>query len=354
MKISSIAQDAEDAFSEHTLSQLTLTLMSFDSTTGQEAALGHFVAQWLNERGFTLFLQPIEAGGSRCNVFATWGEPHVVLSTHLDCVPPFIPPTETATHIMGRGACDAKGIMAAQLMAAWQLKERGIRDFGVLFLVGEESDSIGAKTFAASDLTQNIRFIINGEPTQSRFAAGQKGVLAFELHTQGEAGHSAYPERFQSALHPLIHDLNALLSTPLPGSSEFGESTLNIGKVQGGVAANVTAPHAHAQLLMRVAAPLDKVTQTVREAISPASTLKIVTASEAMRFYLPEGESGEVVGFGTDGPHLGRGAIAIVLYGPGSIHDAHTAHEWIDKAEQARAVTVYAQLVTQLQKVVRP
>jgi acetylornithine deacetylase len=323
----------------------TQALLRFDSTTGREQHVARYLHEWLRLHGYVSEMQPVADG--RQNVFARLGTPKVVLSTHMDCVPPFIAPSETDAHHLGRGACDAKGIIAAMLFAGEKLKQVGVRDFGFLFVVGEETDSIGAKTFTRTASHEGIRYIIDGEPTENKLSRGHKGVLAFKVSRKGRPGHSAYPERFDSALHALVKELADLVAAPLPTDSNYGTTTVNVGRVQGGLAGNVIAEHAEAEVVCRLSRPLAEVEPLVRGVFGEETTIEVRTASDPADIYVPDGYPSDIVRFGTDVPHL-KPVCPVLLVGPGSIHDAHTEHERLDKTQQLAAVDLYADLVSKL------
>lgn len=321
--------------------------MAIDSTTGREADVATFLSAYLREHGYATEELPVE--GTRRNVFAALGTPRVVLTTHMDCVPPFIAPSETNTHHLGRGSCDAKGPLAAMLAAGEALREKGVSDFGFLFVVGEETDSSGAKDFAQKGKGRGIRYFINGEPTGNQLMRGHKGVIAMVAERSGVAGHSAYPELFDSALHPLLRELDTLLHTALPSDDNYGTSTVNVGRVQGGLAPNVVAEHARAEIMIRLARPLSEVKPLVLKAFSPQTRITVRSESDPAEIFVPTGYDSDIVRFGSDVPHL-RPLAVTLLVGPGSIHDAHTAGEKLAKSEQLAAVTLYQELTQRLLK----
>jgi acetylornithine deacetylase len=323
----------------------TQALMRLDSTTGKEADVARYLHAWLSEKGYAVELQAI--GDGRHNVFAKLGTPKVVLSTHMDCVPPYIAPSETPTHHVGRGACDAKGIIAAMLFAGEALKQKGARDFGYLFVVSEETDSLGAKTFTKQAQHDGIRYIIDGEPTENKLSRGHKGVFAFKASRSGRPGHSAYPELFDSAVHTLVKELAALCDAELPVDASFGTTTVNVGRVSGGLAGNVIAEHAEADIVLRASRPLSEVEPLVRRVFSAGTRIDVRTASDPAEIFVPPGYPSDIVRFGTDVPHL-KPICPVLLVGPGSIHDAHTEHERLDKAQQLAAVDLYRELVEKL------
>lgn len=321
--------------------------MAIDSTTGREGDAATFLTAYLRAHGFAT--EELAVDGDRRNVFAALGTPRVVLTTHMDCVPPFIAPSESDTHHFGRGSCDAKGPMAAMLSAGEAMREAGVRDFGFLFVIGEETDSSGAKHFAQVGKGRGIRYFINGEPTGNQLMRGHKGVMAMVAERTGVPGHSAYPELFDSALHPLLHELDTLLHTALPSDSNYGTSTVNVGRIEGGLAANVVAEQVRAEIMVRLARPLAEVKPLVLKAFSAHTRVTVRSESDPAEIFVPSGYESDIVRFGSDVPHL-RPLAQTLLVGPGSIHDAHTAGEKLAKDEQLAAVSLYRELTERLLK----
>jgi acetylornithine deacetylase len=315
-------------------------LINIDSTTGQEAEAGRWLAGELRALGYHVIEQPLERGCA--NVFATLDPPAVVLSTHYDCVPPFFPSRVESGRLYGRGACDAKGILAAQIAAAERLRAAGERRVGLLFVVGEERGSDGA--MAANATPPGSRFLINGEPTDNRLGVATRGVLRLRLQASGRAAHSAHPERGESAIDKLIDALMVLRSVTLPSDPELGSTYYSVGLIEGGVAPNVISPHASAEVLFRTVGPAEDILKAIR----PLHTL--VTSEEILR--VPEvrlrtvpGFDTAVFAFTTDVPFLGAWG-APLLFGPGSILVAHTAEEHLEIDQLNRAVDAYQQLAT--------
>ncbi|MES2503262.1 MAG: M20/M25/M40 family metallo-hydrolase [Myxococcota bacterium] len=322
------------------VTELTLALCEIPSTTGSEQALTHFVADLLGNEGYEVSFQTLSPDG-RANLLATKRPPKILLTTHLDTVPPHIPPALNNGVLTGRGVCDAKGIMAAMICAA-----RDFEEVGLLFLVGEETNSQGAKA-AAQGFAPDVSYFINGEPTDLKIASAMKGALAFTLTTKGKTGHSAYPETGHSAIHQLIHDMHSLLHHAWPNHETFGQTTLNIGTIEGGRAANVIADHASALCVMRTTIDHEKLQQDIRSLIHDSTELNILTASSPILFEKIEGFETCVVRFGSDVPHL-KSIGTPILLGPGSILHAHTANEQILVSELAEAVGAYKKLCRQL------
>lgn len=333
--------------------RFTRELCEIESTTYHEGAVGDFLADFLAGRGWTvektLVEQPSEnvaGGGSRWNVYAgTAGEtPDLVFSTHMDTVPPYIPFSEDADNLYGRGVCDAKGILAAQVAAAEALRAEGYK-IGMLFLVGEERDSAGA--IAANLAPKGSRFLINGEPTDNRLALASKGALRAAFKSSGKLAHSAYPELGESAIHKLVEVLGKVLAMPLPELEGIGPSTLNIGQIQGGYAPNVVADKAEAQVLVRTVTDSGPVRAQLREVAGDLASVEFTLDTPFVRLRAIEGLPTMVAKFSTDIPALSNWGEPLLL-GPGSIHVAHTPHEKIAKKELLEAVDLYIKVGKQL------
>ena len=335
---------------------LARELVSCESVTTREGPVAALVADRLEAQGWSVVRQPIDGADPslsqpRVNVLATDprddpdAAPAVVLTTHLDTVPPHIPPTEDDEFLYGRGTCDAKGIFAAQWLAAERLRAAGHRGIALLGVVGEETDSIGAK--AAHRVLPKADWIVDGEPTGSILASAAKGVLAVRLSVEGVAAHSAYPDRGRSAVHPLIRALHRWLEAELPGGDPFGPTTVNVGKVTGGVAPNILAPAAEASCVIRLGAPVATVRAELERLAGEGVSIEVNTASDPRRIFVPDGYEAAPVSFGSDVPHLSSIGTPL-LVGPGSIHDAHTAGEKIGKRALRDAVDFYVELVERL------
>jgi acetylornithine deacetylase len=334
---------------EDKLFAFTRALVDVDATTGREGPTAALVADFLRQaRCFdAVEVWPVEAG--RDNLFARRGSPRVVMSTHLDTVPPFIPSREDDRHIHGRGACDAKGICAAMCFAALHLAARGLSDFGLLFVVGEERNSAGA--LAANLCAPPVagpRYLINGEPTESKLIRAGKGVLRLNVVAQGRAAHSAYPELGESAIEKLLEALHRLRAIPLSGDPLLGRTTLNLGTISGGRAPNVIADQAQAELMFRTVGDTTALRAAIAAALADEVAYHYVLEIPPVRLATVSGyASADVVAFGTDIPQLTHWGTPL-LFGPGSIHCAHTHEECIAKAELVAAVGVYAGLTTDL------
>lgn len=326
---------------------LTRQLVDIESITGNEGRVGDFLHGELSRLGYRANKMPVE--GERCNVFATSPEqpkPTIVFSTHMDTVPPFIPSSEDATRVYGRGACDAKGIIAAQIAAAECLREQGVY-VGLLFLVGEERDSLGAKV--ANEQSPGSKFLINGEPTENRMAGASKGTLRVDIIAQGRMAHSAYPELGESAIDKLLEALHRLRAMKLPSDAEIGPCTLNIGMIEGGRATNVIADKARAQLLYRLVGPTKQLREEIERAVSSLAKAEFVLEIPFVRLRTLDGLPTMVAAFTTDIPWLTNWGEPLLL-GPGSIHVAHTEGEYVEKKQLSDAVDLYCAIAKRLTK----
>ena len=319
-------------------------LIDIDSTTGSETAASGWLSQRLRDLGYRVEEQPLDRGCA--NVRATPGDDHppIVLSTHFDCVPPFFPSSVRDGRLYGRGACDAKGILAAQVAAAERLRASGGHRVGLLFVVGEERGSDGAA--AANTLANSARFLINGEPTDNRLATGTRGVLRVRLAASGRAAHSATPEQGESAIDKLLNALSLLKTLPLPSNADFGGTFYNVGFIEGGVAANVIPPAASAEIMFRTVGPADDVLEVVRR-LEPLVHVSEVLRIEPVRTHVVPGFPTASFPFTTDIPLLDRWGSPL-LFGPGSILVAHTDHEHVLLSELQEAVDGYVRLVRAL------
>ena len=324
---------------------LTRRLIDIESTTPNESAVGDFLCDELRRRG--LDASKILVEGTRANVLATWpghDRPEIVFSTHMDTVPPFITSSENDRRIYGRGSCDAKGIIATQILAAEKL--RGADVFvGLLFLVGEERDSIGAKL--ANQHPIGARFMINGEPTENKLALASKGALHVELAARGKMAHSAYPELGESAIDKLVEALHRLHAMKLPVDPEVGPCTKNVGSIQGGRAPNVISDFAKADLFYRLVGPADALRREITEAVGELAEVRFTRETPFLRLRTLDGLPTMVAAFTTDVPSLTNWGEPLLL-GPGSIHVAHTEGEFVEKAQLVEAVEIYCSMAKKL------
>ena len=325
---------------------LTRQLVDIESISGNEAAVGNYLYGELCRIGYQTRKMPVE--DDRFNLYATLPEnpnPAIVFSTHMDTVPPFIASSEDAANIYGRGSCDAKGIIAAQIAAAERLRQKGIY-VGLLFVVGEERDSLGAKV-ANEHANGLCKFLVNGEPTENRIALASKGTLRVEVTARGRMAHSAYPDLGDSAIDKLLAALGRLRAMPLPSDPEVGPCTLNIGLIEGGRAPNVISDYAHADLLYRLIGPTEELRRQIAATAGESVEVTFPLELPFLRFRTVDGLPTMIAAFTTDIPKLTKWGEPLLI-GPGSIHVAHTEGEYIEKRQLAEAIDLYCGIAGQL------
>jgi acetylornithine deacetylase len=328
--------------------ELTRALVDIESTTNHEKNVVDYLFAHLSALTgrFNGRIERMPVEPNRDNIFASWGEPAVTLSTHMDTVPPFFGSREDGDFIWGRGSCDAKGIIAAMIAAAEKLLGAGTRNFGLLFVVGEERNSTGA--IAAAATPRRSRFLINGEPTENCLALGSKGALRYQITAHGKLAHSAYPELGHSAIHTLLDVLKDIRQIPLPHDALLGQSTLNIGTIDGGRAPNVVADLAEAEIMFRTVGDPAKTREAVLTVVEGRAEAREVFYTPAVQLAKLDGLPTTIVAFTTDIPSFAGIWGQPFLIGPGSIHVAHTAEERISKKELSEAVDIYARMAAQL------
>jgi acetylornithine deacetylase len=326
--------------------KLTRQLIDIPSVTGEEFQIGTSLAELLNRLSYHVDLQDISP--ERANIIATTeAQPRIVLSTHMDTVPPFFASSEDDEFIYGRGACDAKGIIAAQIAAAERLSADGFKEIGLLFTVDEEVTSGGAKVANNHPLASSCEYLINGEPTDNRIAIGTKGSLQATLRTEGRAAHSAYPEKGESAIEKLLDVLDEVRAIDWPRDDTFTETTCNIGVISGGTRANVIPDEAEAIVQIRLAVASAEVVTLLEEAIAGRASIDYKSTHDPLRLLTVDGFDTMLARFTTDIPYLSNWGQAILI-GPGSILDAHTVGEKVRKSDLLRAVDLYVDLVKSL------
>ena len=325
---------------------LTRTLIDIPSVTGNEAEIGAFLAEHLKSLGYEVQIQSVAT--DRLNVIATLGKPpRVVFSTHMDTVPPFIASKDDAEFIYGRGACDAKGIIAAQICAAEKLRDQGFDEIGLLFTVDEELASLGAQVANNHSVAKHCEFMINGEPTDNLLAVGTKGSLRLTITAEGKSAHSAYPEGGESAIDQLLDVLQSVRQLAWPKDNFFGETNCNIGTISGGTRPNIIPSRASAELQIRVATSVESVKQLVEEAVGERAEVTYSSAHNPVRLFSVSGIEQTVARFTTDIPYLSNWGRPLLI-GPGSILEAHTDHERVSKRRLHEAVDLYASLAKRL------
>ena len=323
--------------------KLTRALVDIDSTTPHETEAGAFLAKTLRGLGYQVVEQPVVDG--RFNVIATAGRPEVVLSTHFDCVPPFFPSREENGRLYGRGSCDAKGILVAQIGAVERLRARGESRVGLLFVVGEERGSEGAK--AANLVAPGSRYLVNGEPTDNRLAAATRGVYRVRLQATGKAAHSSLPELGVSAIDMLVDALVALRGVTWPTDPDLGGTFYTVGLINGGIAPNVIPPNADAEMMFRTVGGHEDVRRLIEARLGPGITVEDVLVVPPVRLTTVPGFETPTFSFTTDIPFLDRWGAPLLL-GPGSVAVAHSDDEHVDIAELHEAVDLYERLATKL------
>jgi len=322
------------------LRALTKELIDIPSITGEEAAIAEIVEYHLQKMGLTVVRQHV--GEKRWNVFASFTEhPTLLFTTHLDTVPPFVPFQERDGFIFGRGACDAKGIVACMMKAVEDLSESGYRQASLLFVVGEELDSIGARH--AAERLSGFEYVINGEPTMNQLISGQKGSLIIKLRARGVSAHSGYPELGSSAIETLIDVLNDIIAENWGDDSLLGNATVNIGTMNGGTAPNVIPDVATAELFFRIVDPVEVVIKHLLALVSDRIETEIISGSDPQTLHIVSGFKTAVARFGSDVQYLRKLGTPLML-GPGSIRDAHTSQEKISIEEMQLAVELYKKL----------
>jgi len=322
---------------------LAAELLAMESTSGGEGRVVDFVSRWLIARGWNVTVQ--EVSDRRGNVWASRTGGGVTLSTHLDTVPPFVPPRLEGSRLYGRGACDAKGIAAAMMAAADALAEEGESRVDLLFVVGEEKNSDGAR--AANRLPATSRFLVNGEPTESKLASGAKGSLRVKLRTHGREAHSAYPELGSSAIDPMLALLPSVHQLDLPGDERLGKGSVNIGVLRGGTEANIIAGSCEAELMFRLTGDVNVVKQLVERWVDGRAEVTWGSTIPAQFFHTLPGFETAPMSYTSDIPLLDRWGKPL-LFGPGSIHVAHTPDEYIEIDELRAAVDTYQRIVRTL------
>ena len=333
----------------------TRQLVDIESVSGNEAAVGNYLYGELCRLGYRTVKMPVE--GDRFNLYAIpeneslrpEAATAITFSTHLDTVPPFITSSEDGARIYGRGSCDAKGIIAAQVAASERLRPQGIH-VGLLFVVGEERDSLGAQVanqYAASSQAGRSQFLVNGEPTENRIALASKGTLRVEVAARGRMAHSAYPELGESAIDKLIPALARLRAMPLPADPQVGPCTLNIGLIEGGRAPNVIPDYAHADLLYRLIGPSHDLRRQILAAAGDQVEVTFPLELPFLRLSTVDGLPSMIAAFTTDIPKLTNWGKPLLI-GPGSIQVAHTEGEYIEKRQLHEAIDLYCTIALKL------
>ena len=322
---------------------LARTLIDIESTTGEEGEVGRVLARYLRDRGYSVLEQPV--AGDRINVIAGVGEPALAFSTHFDCVPPFFPSRVEGGVLHGRGACDAKGILAAQVAAAERLRAEGETRIALVFVCGEERGSDGAK--AANTIASQTTYLINGEPTELKLGLATRGCFRVRLKALGRDAHSGYPHLGESAIEKLMDVLRDLRTADWPSDPQLGTTHYTVGLISGGVAPNVVPPNAEAEVFFRTVGAHDPVRQVLAAAVAGRVDVQEILELPAVRLHTVPGFDTEVFAYFSDVPFLTNWGTPLLL-GPGTIHVAHTDHEHVAIVDLDRAVDLYADLARNL------
>jgi len=322
---------------------LAAELLAIPSLSGNEKAVVDFVSKWLVTRGWNVTVQEVSKG--RGNVWASKSGGGVAFSTHLDTVPPHIPPKLSKDKLYGRGACDAKGIAAAMMVAAERLVQSGENRVDLLLVVGEEQGSDGAR--AANNLSAKSKYLVNGEPTESKLASGAKGSLRATIRTRGREAHSAYPHLGESAIEPLLKLLPTVHDLPLPSDPVLGKTTVNVGTIRGGTGANIVPAHAEAEMMIRLVGDVKPMKKMIQEWVKGRAEVEFGSHIPAQKFHIVDGFEVAPMAYTSDIPLLSRWGTPL-LFGPGSIHVAHTPDEFIDVNELRASVDAYERIARQL------
>lgn len=327
--------------------QFARQLIDIESTTGNEGEVGRFLADYLRSRGYSVLEQPLTpiTGKPRSNVIAAVGEPQLVFSTHFDCVPPFFPSRIEDGKLFGRGSCDAKGILAAQVAAAERLRAKGETRIGLVFVGGEERGSDGAR--AANKIASKTKFLVNGEPTDLRLGVATRGCYRVKLTATGKAAHSGYPELGESAIEKLIDCLISLRAADWPSDPLLGKTHYTVGLINGGVAPNVIPPNADAEVFFRTVGDHQPLRELLTKVLNGRVDVQEILELPAVRMHTVPGFDTAVFSYFSDVPFLSNWGTPLLI-GPGSIHVAHTDHEHIALDELNRAVDTYETLATTL------
>jgi acetylornithine deacetylase len=323
--------------------ELATELLAIPSLSGHEHAVTDFVIDLLTARGWEVRTQPVSAG--RRNLWATHGKGEVTLSTHLDTVPAFFTPRLEDGKLYGRGACDAKGIAAAMICAAQRLAEEGEERVDLLLVMGEELRSDGAR--AAAELPATSAYLVNGEPTESKLVSASKGSLRVILRVKGHEAHSAYPELGRSAVESMVALLSELRGLELPSDPLLGDTTLNVGTIRGGSAANVFAGECEVECMIRLVGDAEPVKERIEELVGDRAQVVWGSHIQPQRFHVLDGFETTTVAYTSDVPILASWGKPL-MFGPGSIHHAHTEEEHVSIEDLRSAVDTYMRIARAL------
>jgi len=318
--------------------ELFREILSFDSTSGRERELGEWLAAHLEAPSVETF----EVGDGTLNVLLRWGEPRVVFCSHMDTVPPYLPPVFGADRVCGRGTCDAKGQFYAMYRACRRLAEAGRSGFALLILSGEETGSWGAKAFAKTDFRAPL--LVVGEPTDNCMVSASKGTKRFNLTFRGKPFHSGYPEHGVSAVELFVDFMNGLRVAGFPEDPLLGATTWNVGKLVSDNPQNILSPELNCRLYFRTTFASDAaVTAWMRSQACDTLQVEEFGGDAPARYLTLPGFPQKTVAFGSDAPHLTNFRDKVIC-GPGSITVAHRDDEYLAFEDLEQAITNYVSI----------
>jgi acetylornithine deacetylase len=333
------------------VAEMAKELISRPSLSGQEKEVLDYLFEKFTEWGWNASKLPVSDG--RYNIFVPFGRPDILFTTHVDVVAApaalFSPRLENGM-LYGRGSCDAKGIAATMIAVCRKLSQAGKSNFALLLVVGEEVDGIGAKTAAEQLSGVGVRAVINGEPTEGKLAVAHKGLLHVLIKVGGRSAHSGYPHRGENANSKLIRIAARLLDADWGQDEVLGEASLNPGFIRGGVGINVVSPSAEIECGIRLVDGKEAALRKVQEIVAGEAEVKEIYAMPAVRMQSLPGFETCVVGYGTDVPSFLKLTKNCYLYGPGSIHVAHSNDEHLALADIGRAIDDYQRMYELLSK----
>ena len=311
-----------------------IQIMGVESTSGMENSVADHIKDNFAPPGAELEIQEI-SNGTR-NLFYKWGNPRIIFCSHFDTVPPYIPPRIEGDTIYGRGSCDAKGQIAVLAEVCKKLHEKGETNFGLLMLAGEEVGSYGARR--ANELITGCEYVIVGEPTENKLIKAQKGNMLAEVEFFGKAFHSGYPEHGDNAIQRMVDFVNALNALEFPVDPVLGETTYNIGNLSADNARNIVSDHVSMKIFFRTTFLTHEILiEKVLSIIDENTKIEFAYGDPPIEFHTIEGFETGVVSYGSDAPELTNLGKPL-LYGPGSIFNAHTDNEHITIPEIEKAV----------------
>ncbi len=323
--------------------------LSIDSTSGKERA----VAEWLLQQLDAPSKQAFEVGDGTLNLLLSWGTPRVVFCSHMDTVPPYLPPVfpeEGGDVIKGRGSCDAKGQVFAMYEACKELEAAGCTDFGLLVLAGEETGSWGAKAFSGTDF--EAPFLIVGEPTENKMVSASKGTKSYDLRFVGKAFHSGYPQYGESAIDRFNEFYNQLKAKDFGLDPELGETTWNVGLLHSDNPQNILSPELTCRLYFRTTFVSDQAVQDWMREKAGSCIVEARGGDSPSRYVTLPGFESAPVAFGSDAPHLTRFGHKVIC-GPGTIRVAHRDDEHVRMQDLEKAVTQYVKMYHMFSDIVK-